>query len=498
MANKADNNTFEQAIQELASISDILDGQKRPKLASYVDQVSKNILGIKTAQYVGVQGYWIRNERCWSNCYRTKRTENPKMSAQEVWSDCQNEYVESINNPESGWEKYAGSDPIVKFASNDQKDIIRKESEAFKAAFMEKTAGGMDPAIAAYSSIDENMNKYATAMLDEIGKLQKVANILNEHGQTEMAEKVETIITTLTKSAQGNIWNWLGQKARGIGRALDPRSSGRARSMLMSLQKQIDDISAERDNNARGQKAVALKNQATAMLPQITALLQNDTNAAGILQSIRQLAQTGATGGNNQALAQVRSAISQFLTSPAAQQAAPAGTAAPGADPSASVAALGQMSGGTPPAEASATALGQMAGGGKTPAGAPVGAPAAAQQSNLAQKLQQLVFEVNAINPDAAKLIQQAIAALQNTLQNTGGVVSGPTAPIAEKPTFGMTPYQTQTTPVVSGPAETNTSGFAGSLAQPPEGEMMNVSKANAKMTKEAKVFLKQLKIVQQ
>jgi len=156
------------------------------------------------------------------------------------------------------------------------------------------------------------------------------------------------------------------------------------------------------------------------------------------------------------------------------------------------------MSGGTPPAEASATALGQMAGGGKTPAGAPVGAPAAAQQSNLAQKLQQLVFEVNAINPDAAKLIQQAIAALQNTLQNTGGVVSGPTAPIAEKPTFGMTPYQTQTTPVVSGPAETNTSGFAGSLAQPPKGEMMNVSKANAKMTKEAKVFLKQLKIVQQ
>ncbi len=42
---------------------------------------------VKTAQYVGSQGYWVANSRCWGKCYREKRATSPKLSAQEVWTD---------------------------------------------------------------------------------------------------------------------------------------------------------------------------------------------------------------------------------------------------------------------------------------------------------------------------------------------------------------------------------------------------------------------------
>ena len=84
---------MQNIIVELVSVADELDRKGQVKLAAEIDKISQSLHNIKIAQYVGVQGYWLRNGRCWSNCYRIKRAKNPDMSAQEVWTACQNEYV---------------------------------------------------------------------------------------------------------------------------------------------------------------------------------------------------------------------------------------------------------------------------------------------------------------------------------------------------------------------------------------------------------------------
>ena len=69
------------------------------------ENAEKALSNYKMAQYVGAQGYWLRNRRCWDNCYRQKRTAKPGGSAQEVWMECWDEYREAINNPKSTWAK---------------------------------------------------------------------------------------------------------------------------------------------------------------------------------------------------------------------------------------------------------------------------------------------------------------------------------------------------------------------------------------------------------
>ena len=100
---------MEKIIEKLASLAEELDSKNLSVHADTVDGVAKTILGVKTAQYVGIQGYWVRNSRCWGNCYRQKRSSNPETPTQEVWAECHEEYTKAIDNDSARkeWDKYA-------------------------------------------------------------------------------------------------------------------------------------------------------------------------------------------------------------------------------------------------------------------------------------------------------------------------------------------------------------------------------------------------------
>ena len=163
---------MKQRIEKLSKIANSLDDNKLSKLAADVDNISKRYVNIKTAQYVGVQGYWIRNTRCWSNCYRQKRATSPKLSAQQIWSECQNEYVESFNKNDTKWAKYAEEENLVKkFASAGlnkiASEVIHAESEYFNKSVEKKVAKGVEYPVAVFDTINERKDA-AIALLRKV------------------------------------------------------------------------------------------------------------------------------------------------------------------------------------------------------------------------------------------------------------------------------------------------------------------------------------------
>jgi len=112
----------EKIIEKLNKIANSLDEKKLYKEANKIDKISNNVFDIKLAQYVGVQGYAIRNSRCMDNCKRIKKSKNKNLTSQQVWEECWKEYKDSINNDNSKWDKYADNKVAnMKIAS--QKDV---------------------------------------------------------------------------------------------------------------------------------------------------------------------------------------------------------------------------------------------------------------------------------------------------------------------------------------------------------------------------------------
>lgn len=92
-----------------AEISDNRD------VASSLLEASENLHMIKTAQYVGIQGTWIRNGRCFTNCIRMKKSSNPDLKDQQIWSECHKEWMGGIHyDSNEKFDKYASSnDPLI-------------------------------------------------------------------------------------------------------------------------------------------------------------------------------------------------------------------------------------------------------------------------------------------------------------------------------------------------------------------------------------------------
>jgi len=202
----------------LKDIGDELDALKMTKDASTVTKIMDNVLSIKTAQYVGVQGYWIRNTRCFDNCYRQKRTKNKESSAQEVWFECQKEYEGSINNPESGWEKYAGQDNIIyKTASDSHKNILNSEKEYFEKAIKKAMKEQNIPfEIAVYNTLDQGPKRYEESIIEDATKLVRIASVLKENGNEELSKKIANVSLEMIREAQ--FWNNVKDVAKGITR----------------------------------------------------------------------------------------------------------------------------------------------------------------------------------------------------------------------------------------------------------------------------------------
>ena len=94
--------------EHLAQLSDGLDKAGQTKCADIVDNLIQNKSVVKLAQYVGVIGYVLKQNRAMGNCIRKKRASSTS-SMQEVVLDCLKEYQDGqeYGNDNEWTKKYA-------------------------------------------------------------------------------------------------------------------------------------------------------------------------------------------------------------------------------------------------------------------------------------------------------------------------------------------------------------------------------------------------------
>ncbi|KKL62099.1 hypothetical protein LCGC14_2188640, partial [marine sediment metagenome] len=208
---KAMNN---QIFMDLKSIGDNLDSLKMAFDAKEITNIMTNCLNIKTAQYVGIQGYWIRNKRCFDNCYRQKRAENKGKTAQDVWFECHKEYEASINDDKSGWEKYAGNEQNIKIASKEEQEVFNIEKDFFNKSIKEMTRNDIPFENAVYASIDKGFNRYGEIAFKDSIRLLDIAYNLEQKGHIELSKKVADVSYNIVKETQ--VWDAMKNVGRGI------------------------------------------------------------------------------------------------------------------------------------------------------------------------------------------------------------------------------------------------------------------------------------------
>jgi hypothetical protein len=186
----------------------------------------------KTAQYVGSQGYWIANSRCWSNCYRQKRSSSPSMTAQDVWTECQEEYQKHVESGSDEWFKYAGSKDEIKTSSVANRHL----STQLKL----KLATGTDVQVAIAESITDGASRMQFELLTASVKMAKIASELDNNKAQEAAE----LSAELLKEA--GLWDgiqnvWQGVKNKGVGGVIQDGVGGLATSgKITRVKDQID------------------------------------------------------------------------------------------------------------------------------------------------------------------------------------------------------------------------------------------------------------------
>jgi hypothetical protein len=198
----------------LVKISYDMEEKGMFKSASIVKEVDELFKNMKTAQYVGVQGYWLRNRRCWDNCYRHKRTTQPKTPAQEVWTECWDEYRESINNDKSGWEKYASSEENSKIDKKEEKEL----NKIFSSKIGEKQKNGFSLPESIYATIEEESQNNMNEILDNSTNLMNLAEYLNNNNMKEFGKRIANSTEKILKEA--GLWDAITAPARGAWKEL--------------------------------------------------------------------------------------------------------------------------------------------------------------------------------------------------------------------------------------------------------------------------------------
>ncbi len=203
----------EKGIENMANINNSLikvAGELKEKglekSSIVVDDVLKVIKEAQyTGAYLGCQGYWIRNRRCWDNCYRQKRAAEPKKAAQEVWFECWDEYLKAINNPKDDWAKYAS----VENTKVNKKEL-KKLNKKFAEDVMVKVNNGMGLPESIYDILNKEAEEYKDKVIEQAGKLTELAVSLNKNGFEELSIKVAEVSNEVLKEA--GFFGWMGEK----------------------------------------------------------------------------------------------------------------------------------------------------------------------------------------------------------------------------------------------------------------------------------------------
>ena len=243
---------MEKINENLIKLASEIEEKGMLKSASIVRDAKKALEELKTAQYVGVQGYWIRNRRCWDNCYRHKRTSQPKTPAQEVWMECWAEYNKSINDDKSGWEKYATEKTNIKLSEKDEV----KWNKSFISKVENKAKEGFSTPEAIYATIEEEEERHFDKVLNSSSELMSIAETFNNNNMKDLGKKLADVSVEMLKEADfGNrptsAWEkikspferggrWLADKWTGKGNKNDVVERiqdviNRANQLLMNL-----------------------------------------------------------------------------------------------------------------------------------------------------------------------------------------------------------------------------------------------------------------------
>jgi hypothetical protein len=256
-------------IERLNAFAKTLDTKNAASVAAMASSLTK------TAQYVGSQGYWVANSRCWGKCYREKRAKKPEMNAQEVWTECHDEYQKYVEKGDQKWFSYANS-----------KESIKTADTHFISMLKTKVASGVDIGTAVVMSIEDTGKQMNSAFVDASVEMAKIATTLpNEEKANQAAEfsadllKEAGIFDSL-KGLGGEIAN----KFKGVGQGM--ATGANIRGLVSSIQRSWDKIEgtvnqlnndiAQANQYLQGQlkspnaRARTLAQQATGILNQMS------------------------------------------------------------------------------------------------------------------------------------------------------------------------------------------------------------------------------------
>jgi len=181
-------------LNELVKLGNDLDQLQMKTLADSVDGVLKRYTLVKEAQYVSGLGYWVRNSRCWANCYRRKRAGNPSKAANDVWWECQKEYQKALEADDTSWDKYASGDKMTKVAA------VKTADNTFLTIVNQKVASGIDLGTAVTTTLKEGEKISTDLCLECANQLTEMASVMSK-GQPEFAKTMASIATELSKEA---------------------------------------------------------------------------------------------------------------------------------------------------------------------------------------------------------------------------------------------------------------------------------------------------------
>lgn len=174
-----------KAIEILDKVASTTESSGHKKISSNITTAMSDILKIKKAQYLGVQGYWIRNKRCWENCYRQKRSE--KKTGHDAWFDCHKEYLESINNDNAGWNKYADeSISEIKIAKN----ILDREQDFFLKSVSDRMKSGEGYGESVINTIRSGSSRLDNSVIEVTKKLMSIISDLKSAGMHDNASNI--------------------------------------------------------------------------------------------------------------------------------------------------------------------------------------------------------------------------------------------------------------------------------------------------------------------
>lgn len=281
-----------EIVKQLTNLATQLDSLGLLKEANEVDAIAAGF--VKSAQYVGVQGYWIRNSRCWGNCYRQKRATSPSKSAQEVWQECQQEYVDSIDKDSKTWDKYAESGKLVKTAVE---GVFNKQ---FRTAVAAKVSAGEDIGSAVFATIDAEGRKTQDEFIGFASRLASVANTVND---VEIAKQAAYLADEIIKIA--GPWDFAKGLGGAIGRGVQQvgtgiangvrnyNAQGAAAGMSSQLQKAYNQLNTALNswNSAVQQVQTQLQGFQGSKSPQVAQRAQQAAKLMGQLSTTTKLKQ---------------------------------------------------------------------------------------------------------------------------------------------------------------------------------------------------------------